>query len=70
MCYHMTIQVLRNSVHHLKIMHRGSISHNHLYFAALILILLLPFNLEHIDICQADKTKRNCRRGVGGEARG
>ena len=62
-CYHMTIQVFQRIMHHLEMMHRGSILHNCSSFAALILFSVHFSHLEHFDICQAGKTKRN-RGGI------
>ena len=49
-------------MHNLKMMHRGSILHNCLYFAVLVSFMVLSSHLECINICQAGKTKGNCRR--------
>ena len=56
---------LENSVCHLQMKHRGSISFNCSCFAALILLLGISPHSEYFDICQEGEIKGVSRRVAG-----
>ena len=71
-CMHhlVIIQNLENSVCHLLLKHRGSISCNCLYFAALIQLLAISPCSEYFDICQEGRIGGVSGRGTGRGTRG